>query len=195
LPAAGEAAQRVKSVKEFAMRQQAYQESNAAFAKDAQVAAAPSVAPEVDTGALTPLWIGDTLLLARRVRVGSAVYLQGCWLAWPELRRELLESIKDLLPAAALGRAAAAGADDERRLAALPVRLVPGAVPASEPGPAGNSPIRLSLLGAWVSVVMAALSVAALLHGVMSLSERRRVFVSAVTHELRTPLTTFRLYT
>ncbi len=29
----------------------------------------------------------------------------------------------------------------------------------------------------------------------MDLSERRRIFVSAVTHELRTPLTTFRLYT
>src|SRR5262249_13969656 len=41
----------------------------------------------------------------------------------------------------------------------------------------------------------AAASVAALLYGVMALSERRRMFVSAVTHELRTPLTTFRLYT
>jgi signal transduction histidine kinase len=36
--------------------------------------------------------------------------------------------------------------------------------------------------------------VAALLWGVVRLSERRAAFVSAVTHELRTPLTTFRLY-
>jgi signal transduction histidine kinase len=33
-----------------------------------------------------------------------------------------------------------------------------------------------------------------LLHGVMTLSERRAAFVSSVTHELRTPLTTFRMY-
>ena len=33
-----------------------------------------------------------------------------------------------------------------------------------------------------------------LLVGVMSLSERRATFVSAVTHELRTPLTTLRMY-
>ena len=44
-------------------------------------------------------------------------------------------------------------------------------------------------------LVLAALAVAALLRGVVELSERRHVFVSAVTHELRTPLTTFRLYT
>ena len=35
---------------------------------------------------------------------------------------------------------------------------------------------------------------AALVWGVVRLSERRAAFVSAVTHELRTPLTTFRLY-
>jgi len=38
------------------------------------------------------------------------------------------------------------------------------------------------------------LSSAVLLQQVMSLSERRANFVSAVTHELRTPLTTFRMY-
>ena len=37
-------------------------------------------------------------------------------------------------------------------------------------------------------------ALAALLHGVASLSERRAAFVSAVTHELRTPLTTLQLY-
>ena len=37
--------------------------------------------------------------------------------------------------------------------------------------------------------------VALVLHGWITLSERRGAFVSAVTHELRTPLTTFRLYT
>jgi signal transduction histidine kinase len=63
-----------------------------------------------------------------------------------------------------------------------------------EPAPL-LTPIRLSLLTSWGCALLAASAVAVLLRGVMSLSERRRVFVSAVTHELRTPLTTFRMYT
>jgi signal transduction histidine kinase len=47
---------------------------------------------------------------------------------------------------------------------------------------------------AWVCVSVAAAAVAVLLAGVVSLSERRAAFVSAVTHELRTPLTTLRMY-
>ncbi|MBI4658636.1 MAG: HAMP domain-containing histidine kinase [Verrucomicrobia bacterium] len=56
------------------------------------------------------------------------------------------------------------------------------------------SPVRLSLAIAWTCVVLAGLAAAALLHGTVSLSERRAAFVSAVTHELRTPLTTFKMY-
>jgi signal transduction histidine kinase len=41
---------------------------------------------------------------------------------------------------------------------------------------------------------LALAAVAALLWGVLALSERRAAFVSSVTHELRTPLTTFRMY-
>src|SRR6185503_9811334 len=82
---------------------------------------------------------------------------------------------------------------EERRLATLPVRLLPGAAAAASP-PA-FSPTRLSLLGLWTCALLAVVAAAVLLRGVMALSERRRVFVSAVTHELRTPLTTFRLYT
>jgi len=47
---------------------------------------------------------------------------------------------------------------------------------------------------AWACVLLAAAAVAGLLHGTVSLSERRADFVSAVTHELRTPLTTFKMY-
>jgi signal transduction histidine kinase len=43
-------------------------------------------------------------------------------------------------------------------------------------------------------MMLAGLAVAGLLHGTISLSERRGAFVSAVTHELRTPLTTFKMY-
>jgi signal transduction histidine kinase len=78
-------------------------------------------------------------------------------------------------------------------LASLPVRLVPGDTPP-EPEPR-SSPVRLSLRIAWSCLALAALAIALVLRGALSLSERRGTFVSAVTHELRTPLTTFRLYT
>ena len=77
-------------------------------------------------------------------------------------------------------------------LASLPVRLELGTLAAA--AAEGMSPVRMSLVGAWAAMVLAALAVAALLQGVLSLSERRGAFVSAVTHELRTPLTTFRMY-
>jgi len=79
-----------------------------------------------------------------------------------------------------------------RLLATLPVRLVPGPVLAE--AEEGLSPLRLSLIVAWLCVVLAGVAVAVLLWGTVALSERRAAFVSAVTHELRTPLTTFRMY-
>lgn len=184
--------QKLKSAKEYDAREQSYLQMNKNVLQQAQdkIAPAAALAVTVDEGTMAPLWTGDALLLVRHVSVGGTSYLQGCWVDWPRLQAELLESIRDLLPNARLERAGSA--DDERRLAALPVRLVPGAVP---PPPSSISPVRLSLIGAWAFLLLAAASVAILLRGVMTLSERRRVFVSAVTHELRTPLTTFRLYT
>ena len=72
------------------------------------------------------------------------------------------------------------------------MQLIPGEIP--EVASLGSSPIKQSLLLAWLAMGLAAIAVAALLQGVISLSERRAAFVSAVTHELRTPLTTFRMY-
>jgi signal transduction histidine kinase len=154
----------------------------------------PGTAGEVTEGALAPQWLSDALVLTRRVQVNGSTYLQGCWLDWNGIQQDLLGSIRDLLPNARLEPAAPGTNDDaERHLAGLPVRLVPGAMAAT---PSESfSPARLSLYGAWAGLVLAGISVAGLLYGVMALSERRRVFVSAVTHELRTPLTTFRLYT
>jgi signal transduction histidine kinase len=179
--------QKTKNVQEYVARQQTYQKSN--------VLVGPSLRPQpVREGALAAVWIGDALVLARRVGVGGAVSVRGCWLDWERLKRDLLVSIQDLLPGASLEPAStSARPDEERRLATLPVRLVTGALPAT--ASSGPSPARLSLAGAWIAAMLAGLSAAALLRGVMELSERRRVFVSAVTHELRTPLTTFRLYT
>jgi signal transduction histidine kinase len=84
------------------------------------------------------------------------------------------------------------GERDGRMLAAVPAKLVLGAM-TFEPMPRW-SPVRVSLAIAWCCMLLAGLAVAGLLHGTISLSERRGAFVSAVTHELRTPLTTFKMY-
>jgi signal transduction histidine kinase len=155
---------------------------------------------EVAEGVSIPIWFGDYL----RCAVKNELYVQGCWLDWIAIKKSLLADIQDLLPNADLvadpsppssarGERGDSGERAAYMLAAIPVRLIPGVLPI-EPGPFW-SPIRLSLLVAWVCVLLAAAAVAVLLIGAVSLSERRGAFVSAVTHELRTPLTTFRMYT
>ena len=167
-----------------------------------RAAAQPSTVAE---GPVRPIWMGGQLLLARGVSLAGRPYVQGCWVDWDALKKELTDGVKDLFPRAALEPILhvtpvdVTPADHARALASIPVLLVPG-VAAPAPLPVGmqsltESPLGLSLVAAWASVGMAALAVAALLLGVLSLSERRATFVSAVTHELRTPLTTFRLYT
>jgi signal transduction histidine kinase len=164
----------------------------------------PVVLGDVSEGMMKALWVNGALVLARRIRAGGQEYVQGAWLDWPAVREWLLAEVRDLLPEARLeplagGVAppapAAAGArgDESRRLATLPVRLIPGAVPPAQPG--GWSPVLGVLIAAWVCVVLASAAVAVLLVGTVSLSERRAAFVSAVTHEMRTPLTTFQMYT
>ncbi|WP_164013387.1 sensor histidine kinase [Pyxidicoccus trucidator] len=163
----------------------------------------PDVFPEADAplpteegDVMRAVWVGDTLLLGRRVRLEGQEYIQGCWLDWPGLRTWLLGQIRDLLPSAVLepvrGREAQG---DGRMLAALPVRLVPGQAPEGGYGTASISSLPVVLTVAWSGVLLAGVAVVALLVGVVALSERRGAFVSAVTHELRTPLTTFRMYT
>jgi signal transduction histidine kinase len=137
--------------------------------------------------------MGGELLLARRVVDGMDRYVQGCWLDWPAIQSKLLGEIADLFPAAELKAVSPKSPPaPSRTLVSLPVALIPGptAVAVSD----GGSSVRLSLVIAWSAMLLAALAVAALLFGTLSLSERRAAFVSAVTHELRTPLTTFRLY-
>jgi signal transduction histidine kinase len=145
-------------------------------------------------GALKPVWLGDTLLLVRRVAIEGRELLQGCWVDWPVTRRWLLDGVNDLLPGARLVRLQTSGGPDPRGriLATLPARVVPVAESAS----LGSltSPMVVALGTGWGCVLLAGLAVALLLQGTLSLSERRAAFVSAVTHELRTPLTTFRMY-
>ncbi len=113
---------------------------------------------------------------------------------WRSIEPALLERIKDILPGASLEPATDTNPDDTRRLASIPARLV---VPGSATPDAGlpwHTPLRISLMVAWLGVLLAAAAVAYLLIATLALSQRRANFASAVTHELRTPLTTFRMY-
>jgi signal transduction histidine kinase len=143
-------------------------------------------------GVSKPVWIGNRLLLARRVGWNGETVVQGSWLDWPQIKRHLLAEAADVLPDADLIAVKEdAPVDPGRMLAGLPVRLV-----MNEQASAGtaSSTLQWALWMGWGGVVLATAAAAALLHGVMSLSERRAAFVSSVTHELRTPLTTFRMY-
>ncbi len=179
-----------KNTAEFAARAQRMNVDN--YGNNRYVAALPEGSQAL-VGVMTPIWRSGELLLVRRVGVGGETYLQGCWLDWPVLRESLLVGIRDLLPRAVLEPAPSPEAHDGSRLmAALPVRLVPGDI--DDGLPAETSPLLMSLIVAWGCVLLAVAAVAVLLLGVVTLSERRSAFVSAVTHELRTPLTTFRMY-
>jgi signal transduction histidine kinase len=148
---------------------------------------------DMEVAPLQAIWMGEALVLARRVTVGGLEFVQGCWLDWPSMKSSLVDDIKDLLPGAQI--VPYAGQKDikqTRQLASLPVALLPGTVTTLT---AGLSPIQISLMVAWGCVLLAALAAFVLLRGAVVLSERRGAFVSAVTHELRTPLTTFRMYT
>ena len=182
-------AQQARNFSELQARRQTLQQNLAQ-----QQAAAPEITAATPLAALTAVWTGDALVLARRVPPqADGATVEGCIIDWPRLRADLLAAIADLLPHASLEPAQdAAAASDQRLLAAIPARLVPGAVPAT--AAVGWSPLRGTLAAAWVAMALAATAVAALLASVLALSERRAAFVSSVTHELRTPLTTFRLY-
>ncbi len=153
----------------------------------------PAPLPPTSEALFRPVWLGQALVLARRVNLGGSQIIQGCWLNWPNLRQSLLGSIRDLFPDAQLEPVTNPnGERDGRMLAAVPAKLVLGAT-TFEPMPRWT-PVRISLAIAWGCMLLAGLAVAGLLHGTISLSERRGAFVSAVTHELRTPLTTFKMY-
>jgi signal transduction histidine kinase len=182
--------QQARNFSELQARRQTLQQNNLAQQQVLELAA-PAATP---LAPLTAAWAGEALVLARRVppQAGGPT-IEGCILDWPRLRSDLLTAVADLLPQARLEPAAdGAATTDQRLLAAIPARLVPGAMPASVA--AGWSPLRITLAAAWLAMAVAAGAVGGLLASVIAVSERRAAFVSSVTHELRTPLTTFRLY-
>jgi len=146
----------------------------------------------VTEGVSHPVWVGDNLLLVRRVSHGHESTVQGTWLDWPSIRTELLAEAKEILPRASLVPVDnVQQADPTRMLAGLPVMIVPDERLSSL---RISDPMRWALWIGWAAILLALASSALLLAGVVALSERRAAFVSSVTHELRTPLTTFRMY-
>jgi signal transduction histidine kinase len=190
-PAAQAQQQALLNTQEFQARQSQLAANNT-LAQAAPSVEARARTREVRVGLLQPLWLGDEIVLARRVEIDRTELVQGVWLDWPEVRSWLLGSVRDLFPEATLVPVRDGATDPGRRLAALPVRLEPGRLALA--APARGSPVRLTLLAAWASAIVAVLAVGLLLWGMATLDERRSAFVSAVTHELRTPLTTFRMY-
>lgn len=202
-----------RSDKELAARNQSYfantQEAVQVMQQEQQQRLAPSssytqrevrsktaddqgqAAVTVMTDLMRPLWLGERLLLARRITIDGGEWVQGCWLDWPMLSLQLHETVSDILPGARIQPSD--GRSGEHRLAALPLVLLPGDV-LPDFSDTDGGPLGVTLVLAWICVVLAAAAGAGLVIGALRLSARRGAFVSAVTHELRTPLTTFRLY-
>ena len=159
----------------------------------AQQVASPEAAPLTAAGMFQPAWIGGESFLLRTMKQpgGGVAAMEGAWLESDGFRKVLLDEVVDLLPNAGLV-AIEPGVADALALASFPCKLIPGEEALASTSLRG--PLVTSLTAGWVAVAVALLAGAALVHGVMKLSERRASFVSAVTHELRTPLTTFRLY-
>jgi signal transduction histidine kinase len=187
---AGSTAQQEKNDNEWQVRSASvgnvYKQNKQAFV------AGDAAPPAENVAELTPVWVSGELLLLRRARLGGPEVVQGAWLDWPEIPRVLPSTVADLLPAARVEPLARADEDPQRRLATLPLRLVPGPVEVKLDGQ--RSSVLLVLGVAWAGLLLAAAAVIALMAGTLALSERRAAFVSAVTHELRTPLTTLQTY-
>lgn len=146
----------------------------------------------VAEGTSSPVWVGDQLLLARRVALEEEIVIQGCWLDWDRITQTLRETASEVLPEFELRPATGGEIVAGRFLATLPVEIV---VPEAVPNGNVRSTLPAALVLAWSGLLVGLVAGGALLWGVVRLSERRARFVAAVSHELRTPLTTFRLYT
>ncbi|NJM38561.1 MAG: HAMP domain-containing histidine kinase [Akkermansiaceae bacterium] len=148
--------------------------------------------PINELGTMRPVWIGENLFLLRQLSSSAAgktiKSVQGLWLDHDVLKKQLLAEISDLFPNAIL-TISKNPATDPLALVSFPFHFT-----LNESAPIVQPTLSAPLLIGWVAVLIALLTAAALIYGLMSLSERRASFVSAVTHELRTPLTTFRLY-
>ncbi|TWT67423.1 sensor histidine kinase [Allorhodopirellula solitaria] len=155
-----------------------------------------------EIGIMQPVWIGQELVLARRVRDQDGLQIQISWLDWQAIQVALRDEVVDLLPDVVLEPVRSeSDLNLSAALTTLPIQLsldkerMLAALDLNEYSEDVHSGLPLALTLAWCGLGVAVLAIAWLLRGVMRLSERRATFASAVTHELRTPLTTFRMYT
>jgi signal transduction histidine kinase len=157
-----------------------------------------STGATVTPGPMTPLWVKtekdqERMIIARRVQVGNKHVVQGIVLDWEKLQKQLSGRFDELFPEGRLKPMydLSPPPHPERTMAALPVELDPGPIPALE---VGWTPLRIGLALAWAAALIALAAVGLGGWSLIDLSQRRIRFVSTVTHELRTPLTTLRLY-
>ena len=159
---------------------------------------------EVIYGVMQPVWVEGELLLVRPLKDSGVTRYQCCWLDWERIQVALRAESNDLLP---MGQIQFEPVEDEKpvrlgmALTTLPVQLSmdreqlrAGFSLEGDPALSGSLSAGTILSLSWIGFLFSACVAAVLLRQVMSLSERRANFVSAVTHELRTPLTTFRMY-
>ncbi len=148
-----------------------------------------------------PIWLGNELVLVRKVTEPDGDSIQGVWLNLPVIKKMLLSQINDLFPNASLVPVKQdiskiftneQTADDITTLADLPLRLVVNESTAISINPKKYifGPIGL----AWLGALCALLASYFTLRSILNMAEKRASFISSVTHELRTPLTTFQLY-
>lgn len=148
---------------------------------------------ELSISSFQPRWHQEKeCFLTRRISDHGQIWVQGIWLDWDKLSSCLLASVADILPEATLSPADGQ-TDSYLTLAGIPAMLNPGNLP-----PLPSNSLRTvwnSMAMAWFCGILALCGVIGFMIALIRLSERRAVFVSAVTHELRTPLTTFNMYT
>jgi hypothetical protein len=119
-------------------------------------------------GVMRPIWVGDLLILARRVELGSRTVIQGCWLDWDKIKTALASEIVDVLPNVGLQPV-----HDEfdmapgRRMATLPVQLTTSSKLATLFNDfAIRTPSRLKLSCSRLGWIGAGLAITMLLRGV-----------------------------
>ena len=159
---------------------------------------------DVIYGVMQPVWMQGNLLLVRPLQELGETRFQCCWLDWPRIQAALREEVGDLLPMDEVQFEPIEQEEQVRlgmALTTLPVQLSldrtqlrAGFSLDGDPALDNRSGAGAILSLAWSGYLLSAIVAAFLLRQVLSLSERRANFVSAVTHELRTPLTTFRMY-
>ncbi|MFH2007864.1 MAG: HAMP domain-containing sensor histidine kinase [bacterium] len=136
------------------------------------------------------------LILYRVAEVQGRSLIQGALLDWKRLRGQLSGLVKDLFPRVQLTPSVASSSgDDEHRMTTLPVALaVPRVVARATRAWYRITPVRATLLFAWMLTLLALLATAFVVRRMVEMAERRMNFVNAVSHELRTPLTAFRVH-